>query len=677
MQQSHYTHWHLPKGATIRFGKGKVNDVKFSADGKLLAVATYIGVWLYNAETGVEISLLRQNCALDTKHGISGVKILAFSTDGNSLACGKFNRTIDLWDVETYELKSTLPKLDSSVDTLQFFADDTKLAGAGGWDWDWGKGSTFLYELNEGTVEPVVPELDRIDADLHVTFSPDDKYIAAVSASAYSGRKKHTPAIQVWDIASQQRIFIKEKQEHNINALTFSPDGNTLAIAEGTKGIQLWNIESSTLVKTLNPEATSNTLTFSPDGNYLASGCPFGIVRLWDINNDNGSSLFQRVFSSTRGRPKHIFYADEKYSQFSTLAFSPDSKKVASANTNGTISCWDIDSKDKKYTITQHLSTIRSLAFNQNDLSDEHDKPIHNRILTSLNLGDSQVYISGWDVDKGVEISATMVDNNGEKTSEVTLSPDVSLFVTNDYSTNGCKVVRLWDAHAKRFLSTLGGQEEGRFEPEVVFSDDGKLLAVSSRKDNSIQLWDIPNRQTLCRFEGHTTNVYKLAISPDNKYVVSSGWTHKDETVRLWDAETGIQIASYPDQGSVAFSPDGNSFAAGCHIYSRSSNNSSYERSVSLEDISISQQATSFIFSPDGSILISSKRSGSIQLHDSTTGKIISTHTGHSSYVSVLLFSDDSSILASGSGDGTILLWDWQMLLSNTDISSHQQTTHI
>ena len=88
--------------------------------------------------------------------------------------------------------------------------------------------------------------------------------------------------------------------------------------------------------------------------------------------------------------------------------------------------------------------------------------------------------------------------------------------------------------HTKRLLCVLGSQEEGGgFQSELVFSPDDKLFAASSRKDNTIQIWDVPNRRTQCRLEGHTTAVYRLAFSPDNKTVVSSGWTTKDMTIRL------------------------------------------------------------------------------------------------------------------------------------------------
>ena len=53
-----YTKWDLPEGATRRIGKGKIYEIKYSPDGNLLAVASSIGIWLYDAETDKELDLL-------------------------------------------------------------------------------------------------------------------------------------------------------------------------------------------------------------------------------------------------------------------------------------------------------------------------------------------------------------------------------------------------------------------------------------------------------------------------------------------------------------------------------------------------------------------------------------------------------------------------------------------
>ena len=53
-----YTQWHLPEGAVARFGKSFINEIQYSPDGTQLAVATSIGIWLYDTATYHEVTLL-------------------------------------------------------------------------------------------------------------------------------------------------------------------------------------------------------------------------------------------------------------------------------------------------------------------------------------------------------------------------------------------------------------------------------------------------------------------------------------------------------------------------------------------------------------------------------------------------------------------------------------------
>jgi len=83
----------LPEGAVARLGKGSVNEIAFSPDGKILAIASSIGVWLYDVKTFVEIGLLETE---------EFVRSVAFSPDGSSLASGSGDGTIILWDMKPY-----------------------------------------------------------------------------------------------------------------------------------------------------------------------------------------------------------------------------------------------------------------------------------------------------------------------------------------------------------------------------------------------------------------------------------------------------------------------------------------------------------------------------------------------------------------------------------------------
>ncbi len=55
--------WALPENAIARIGRGQITDMAYSPDGKLLAVGTYIGTWLYDAHTWEELFFINRTHA--------------------------------------------------------------------------------------------------------------------------------------------------------------------------------------------------------------------------------------------------------------------------------------------------------------------------------------------------------------------------------------------------------------------------------------------------------------------------------------------------------------------------------------------------------------------------------------------------------------------------------------
>ena len=76
----------FPEQPAIRLGKGTISRIAYSPDGKLLAAAGSVGVWLYDAESMTEKGLLES--APDHLYS------LAFSPDGKTLATGSAYKAV-------------------------------------------------------------------------------------------------------------------------------------------------------------------------------------------------------------------------------------------------------------------------------------------------------------------------------------------------------------------------------------------------------------------------------------------------------------------------------------------------------------------------------------------------------------------------------------------------------
>ena len=102
----------LPTGVKARLGKGWIGEIAYSPDGTRLAVASGIGIWLYDAQTGEELDLL---LARDMWSGS-----VAFSPDGNTIASASWDETLRLWDAHTGTHLRTLTGHTDIVTSVAF-----------------------------------------------------------------------------------------------------------------------------------------------------------------------------------------------------------------------------------------------------------------------------------------------------------------------------------------------------------------------------------------------------------------------------------------------------------------------------------------------------------------------------------------------------------------------------
>ena len=118
--------WHLrnlPEGVQARLGKGSITgNFALSNDGKRLAVACSIGIWMYDAEMDKALDLL-------TGH-TNWVSSVAFSPDGSLLASGSDDKTVRVWDVSTSTELWTRHEHNGRTTDVVFSPDGKTLASA-------------------------------------------------------------------------------------------------------------------------------------------------------------------------------------------------------------------------------------------------------------------------------------------------------------------------------------------------------------------------------------------------------------------------------------------------------------------------------------------------------------------------------------------------------------------
>ena len=604
-----FPQWHLPEGAIARLGKGPVNAVAYSPDGRYLAVGGGLGTWIYDADTGTEVSLLTEPP--------SNISSIAFSPDGNAIVSG--GSITRVWDIATGTIITTINR--GGVSRVAYSPDGNTIATVGD------NSKIYLWDAATGLLKDTLSGHARTVRD--VAFSPNGRILA----SAASGSGVNT--VRLWDAATGTHIHKLEHPE-SVNSISFSPDSSVIASGVSGRGVYLWNVATGTFINKFggisSPESSIvDKVVYSPDGRTIAAVyVRFGQVHLWDAATG--------TLKNTLEHKKYFGNKRYRY-RVNSVSFTPDSNTLASGSLDGTVRLWNASTGALKNTITGHIHAVESVAFS----------PDGNTIAGGCGSRDWTVRL--WDAATGT-LRKTLIGHTA-RAGSVAFSPDGNTIASG----SGDHSIRLWDAATGTFKNTLKGRDTIS-APSIAYSPDGNTLAAAGR--GLVNLWDTAT-DTLKGTLPDTGDVNDLAYSPDGTILASGG---QDGTLRLWNAATGTlrNRLEYTDPGgvfSIAFSPDGTALASSfpptsrtplVHLWDVATGTLRY----TFEHGSI---ATVIAYSPDGGTLATGDYGGVVRLWDAATGAFLQELTGHTDHVTDVVYNPDGTTLASGSSDGTVLLW--------------------
>jgi WD40 repeat protein len=214
----------------------------FSHDGKLLAVGDpWAGVSVWDLSSRKQLWSVR---SVKGPRGETHSCLLAFSPDGRVLAstdpteAARLATKIVLWDASR---GTALHRLTTQYMQSITFSPDGKMLCC-----ENGKNAIDLWEVETGQLRRRW-QAGGTYVGL-VTFSPDGKTLATTHRdenSLLSGHPEEARrSIWLWDIFTDPKLAAFEGHEGEITCLAFSPDGKTLASGSSDTTILLWDIKN-------------------------------------------------------------------------------------------------------------------------------------------------------------------------------------------------------------------------------------------------------------------------------------------------------------------------------------------------------------------------------------------------------------------------------------------------
>lgn len=474
-----------------------------------------------------------------------------------------------------------------------------------------------------------------------------------------------------------------------------SPDGKYLVMATS---IGAWWYELATMQPIALWETERgyvSTLKFSPNGDLLAIGNADGHIKVWDIrsqhrvsemNREGGfnDSVSQLAFSSdgqylasSGGKYDAVYIwhleTGEQIAKFTVdeerqprhrprripITFSPDGKRLIGATPENTFSVWDIETGERIAHLTEHSFPLTALFIS----------PCR-KFLASVD-GDGNLH--KWEVNKLTANTPIPVVTTLPKAInwvQYAFSPDSILLAA---VVTG-KTITVSDVENNRKIATLVHKESIK---RVRFLEQGSQLVISG--EDTIQVWNVAeSAPQSSAIRGHTLVCGSVKFSPDGQ-TLAAGYFSGD--IQLRNVQDLKLRATFSCEGlnmtrSIDISPCGNKLAA-----------TSYDKIVRVWDLDkpeapptelTGHQAVLYAlaFSPKGDLLVSADSNGVLGVWDVEDDYKLRLFTEETDWIWSIAFSPEGKSVVSAHENNRARQWDIESGEQITELSmNHPRET--
>ncbi|MBN1373550.1 MAG: PD40 domain-containing protein [Anaerolineaceae bacterium] len=604
-----------------KWGKGTPTTTAWSHDGRALAVATHLGVYLFDANTLTQLRFINTGEA---------VHRIAFSPDGLTLAAA--GQQVRLWDVATGRLIQTLAgEIYGWFPWVAFSPGGTMLAALG-IDGSPGDPPCNLYIWNAQTGDTEYLDANGFCGNYDsLSFSPDGKYIVRTD---YENR-----ILLFLNTATGERI---EASRELLGVFAPTPTSDGKLLIAGPYILDATALELHTRDYYNKPSIiTSDGKTWIREGDWNQAAQTYETL-FWNLETDQA-----RFTLSEAG-------------DFGANSLSPDGSELVTFTQSG-IRFWNAETGAPTRQIPWD-SRVTAITFGPLSIPTT-------TVQFALFAANYQGQVRIIDPQSGQIVTEYAI----------TSAPIINIAIHPNGKLLGFTVA---EDKAVR-LSMYNLEEEAKEDVEIVipifppdpihtwglaFSQDGEAVAVNPIQFATIQAWNIHTGESLPN-PGAKTWFYgaDLAAFPNNHRVEM-----KANQTRIVDAFTGDILSSIDDSASFeccdrvnyAVSADYRYLAVGCGrldlpIWNIPENRLEFvlEDHVMPGGDGCCGNIADIAFSPHGHLLASAGYDETLRFWDAAKGQLLLTILEHNAPITDIVFSADGRYLASTSHDGTLRLW--------------------